>query len=167
MTLKHIWQFFTGREAEDDLRAQADDVRSVAKRLRLSAFPEILSEPRLCSTCYKRTLLLVHPYLCCYSCLNETVSESHRDICNRLNLKEPKSSGASFDPMIWQVPYCVVAGLKTLLLVFVLILVAEIVAIATVGFGIVLDSAGSWLVFALIIFVAGFAWKFRKLRKAN
>lgn len=59
---------------------------------------------------------------------------------------------------------CVLAGLTTLILAFVLILLAEVVAVATVGFGITFDSAIYWLVFALIIFSAGFLWKLRRLR---
>jgi hypothetical protein len=62
------------------LRAQADDVREIARRFRLSIFPEILRSTQGCSICKKPQLLLIHPDLICYSCLTDAIREAHGSI---------------------------------------------------------------------------------------
>lgn len=61
---------------------------------------------------------------------------------------------------------CVGAGLLTVVLVFGFIILAEVVAMEMVGYGIVFSSAISWLVFALVVFGAGFLRERRRLKKS-
>ena len=61
---------------------------------------------------------------------------------------------------------CVLAGLWALIVAACVLFLAEVVAVELVGFGVGFSSAFAWLVFALVVFGAGFLRERRRLTKS-
>ena len=74
--LKHALQLLDGR-IDKALHEQANHVKEVARKFRLSVFPEILTDVEDCPICKKPNLLLVHPDMICYSCFIDACNVAH------------------------------------------------------------------------------------------
>lgn len=81
--LKRIFRYFTGIGVDKALQERAKQVREIARKFRLSVYPEILKDLEPCSHCQRLTLLLVYPYLSCYECFMGAVNEAHGEVFSK------------------------------------------------------------------------------------
>ena len=81
--LKRITRWIADKtegQCDRTLRAQADHVRQIAQKFRLSIFPEHLSDTQNCSVCNEPNLMLVHPDMICHSCLIDVFRHAHNEV---------------------------------------------------------------------------------------